>query len=80
MEEAIITEQPKLLGANAMTRRVHVTIGCHPMTSKKEAIITEQPKLLGANAIRRVHETIGCHHMTFYGRSHYYRATKTTRS
>ena len=51
MEEAIITEQPKLLAPNAI-RRVHVIIGCHPMTSMEEAIITEQPKLLGANAIR----------------------------
>ena len=32
MEEAIITELLKLLGANAI-RGVHVTIGCHPMTS-----------------------------------------------
>ena len=32
MEEAIITEQPKLLGANAI-RQVHVTIGGLPMTS-----------------------------------------------
>ena len=46
----------------------------------EEAIITEQPKPLGANAIRRVHVTIGYHPMTSYGRSHYYRATKTTRS